>query len=338
MVGPFGEVLLLGVDGGGTHTRALVADGSGRVLGRGVAGPSNAGTAGGELAGAGLARAVGAALEAAGVAARDIAGACFGLAGLDRPQDEREFRALVSPLGLSQPAVLVNDAVIAWAGATGGRPGIIVSAGTGSVAYGRGADGREARAGGWGSPFGDEGSAYWIACEALRAVLRGVDGRDPPSSLAEPLARVAGFSEPADLCLLARVDRAAAIPLEAQIASLAPAVAEAAAAGEATAARILDRAAQELLELALAVRRALGDGEGGLPVFGLGSVLWAANPTGRVSPVATRLDALLRAAGGSGLCAPRYSALVGAVILAWEQARPHTPLPPEPPDQWQARV
>lgn len=320
---------LLGVDGGGTHTRALLADGSGRILGRGEAGSSNQATAGSGSAGEGLVQAVRAALAQAGRSSSAVDGAAFGLAGLDRPQDEGAFRPAVDALRLGGHAVLVNDAVNAWAGATGGAPGIAVNAGTGSVAYGRAADGREARAGGWGAPFGDEGSAYWIACQALARVLRGIDGRDAPSALGTPLVRVLGLTDPADLCLLARADRAAAagVPVEAMIAALAPAVVAEAEVGQADACAILDAAARELTAHAVAIVAALGTGQGPLPVYGLGSVLLSQGTGGLATPVGRRMDALLRAHTGDGLHAPTHSALVGALVLAWEQARPGTPPP-----------
>ena len=325
---PLHRPVLLGVDGGGTHTRAVVADASGRILGRGESGTSNQATVGSGAAGIGIETAVRAALAAAGVGPAEVDGACFGLAGLDRPQDESAFRPAVEGLGLGGPAAVVNDAVNAWAGAAGGKPGIAVTAGTGSVAYGRSADGREARAGGWGAPFGDEGSAYWIACEALRAVLRGVDGREPPLGLARGLARAAGFADPADLCLLARADRTVGgAPLEATIGALAPAVVAGAEAGDTAAGAILDRAAEELVQLALAIGGAIGAAGQPPPVFGLGSVLLPSSPGGPATAVGRRVDALLRARTGGGLHPPAHSALVGAVILAWERALPGLPLP-----------
>lgn len=318
---------LLGVDGGGTHTRAVLADAGGRVLGRGEAGSSNQATAGSGSAGDGLVAAVRSALGAAGVVAAEVDGACFGLAGLDRPSDEAAFRPAVAALGLGGATLLVNDAVNAWAGAGEGRPGIAVNAGTGSVAYGRDGAGREARVGGWGAPLGDEGSAYWIACRALARVLRGVDGRETPSALAAPLARRCGFSDPADLCLLARADRAAAgVPLEAVLAALAPTVVAAADEGLAEAAAILEAAAGELAAHAWAVAAALGAAPASLPVFGLGSVLLPA-AGGGPTPVGRRLDALLRARTGAGLRPPACSALVGALVLAWGAAQPGRPVP-----------
>jgi N-acetylglucosamine kinase-like BadF-type ATPase len=327
-------VILLGVDGGGTHTRALLVDGTGRVLGRGSAGATNQATVGGGAAAEGLARAVGAALAAAGVGPGAVDAACFGLAGLDRPVDEGAFREAVDRLGLRGPVLLVNDAVNAWAGATGGQPGIAVNAGTGSVAYGRGPDGRAARAGGWGSPFGDEGSAYWIACQAVGRVLRGLDGREPPAAMAADLARAAGFEDPADLCLLARLDRLEpGVPLEAALGRLAPTVVACAEAGDREAAGILDRAAEELARHALAIARAVAPPEAPPPVYGLGSVLLP--PPGEdATPVGRRMDRLLRAWGLGGLQRPRHSALVGAVVLAWEAVRPGEPVPEDLAASW----
>ncbi len=308
-------MLLLGVDGGGTHTRAAVADPDGRVLGRGEAGTANAATAGAQSAGRAIALAVSAACATAGVAPSDVGAACFGLAGLDRPDDEPPFQRMVASLGLGGRRILVNDAVIAWAGATGGRPGIAVVAGTGSVAYGRNATGGEHRAGGWGAPIGDEGSAYWIACEAIRVVLAGVDRRQPPTTLARPLTAAAGFAEPADLCLLARADgRVGGRPVEAAIAALAPVVSQAAADGQPDAEVIVRAAARHLVRLAGAVAHALGLRGARPDIFGMGSVL-APTSTGP-TPVGRAADRILRRSLGVSLRPPPHSPLAGALALA----------------------
>ncbi len=308
-------MLLLGVDGGGTRTRAAVADLDGRVLGRGEAGAANAATAGVQSAGRAIAAAVAAACATAGVVPGDVAAACFGLAGLDRPDDEPVFRRVVAAQGIGGECGLVNDAVIAWAGATGGRPGIAVVAGTGSIAYGRNRTGGEHRAGGWGAPIGDEGSAYWIACEAIRLVLAGVDRRQPPTDLAQPLTLAAGLRTPADLCLLARADgHLDGRPAEAAIAALAPVVVQAAADGQPDAEVIVRAAARHLVRLVSAVAHALGMRGTRPDVFGLGSVLapTAAGPT----PVARAADRTLRRSLGVPLRSTPHPPLAGALALA----------------------
>jgi len=310
--------LLLGVDGGGTHTRAVLADTAGRVLGRGESGAANQATSGATAAVRSIVDAVRAACGPAGCDPADIGAACFGLAGLDRPGDEAAFGAAQTELELCVAPHLVNDSVIAWAGATGGEPGVALIAGTGSVAYGRNARGAEHRAGGWGGPFGDEGSAFWIGSQAIARALRGVDGRDAPAPMAVRLAVVAGIEDPADLCLFGRVDRPDGIPMEAAIGALAPAVVACAEAGDADARAILRRAARELADLARAVVAALDLTESRPPVFGLGSVLH--RPGHPPTAVADATDRRLRAALGVRLFPPRHSALVGALVLAYTAA------------------
>ena len=319
--------LLLGVDGGGTHTRAVLADTAGRVLGRGEAGTANQATAGATAAVRAIVSAVRSACAVAGCRPEGIAAACFGLAGLDRPGDEEAFLPAVAELGLPHAAALVNDSVIAWAGATGGEPGVAVIAGTGSVAYGRNPGGAEHRAGGWGGPFGDEGSAFWIATEGIRRVLRAVDRRAGPTDLAIRLTRAAGFDHPADLCLLARADRAAGgLPMETEIASLAPVVVAAAAAGDADAVAVVRGAARELADLATAVVAALSLAPAHQHVHGLGSVLH--QPGSAATPVALATGERLRAVLGVPLLPPRHNAAAGALILAAARARGGEP--PEP--------
>ena len=121
--------LLLGLDGGGTHTRAVLAEIGGRILGHGAAGASNQATGGATAAGVQLAAAVSAALGGRDPA--QLAGVCLGLAGLDRPQDLQVYRPIVAALGLPAATRLVNDSEIAWAGATAGGAGIAIVAGTG---------------------------------------------------------------------------------------------------------------------------------------------------------------------------------------------------------------
>lgn len=317
--------LILGVDGGGTHTRARIASPGQGVLGSGESGTSNQATSGPAAAVRAIVEAVAAACAAAGCRPTDIGAACFGLAGLDRPGDEQAFAPAATQLGLRVAPALVNDAVIAWAGATAGAPGIAVIAGTGSIAYGRGARGRSHRAGGWGGPFGDEGSAYWIGTRAIARVLRGIDGRDPPSALAQRLAAAAGLADPADLCLFGRVERPGGVPMETAIGSLAPAVAAAAAEGDPDGQAILRQAGHELADLAHAVAAVLGPGEGSLPVHGLGSVLFGHG--GSPTAVAMAADARLRALLGVPLRPPLQTALTGALILAYAAAAGEAPVP-----------
>lgn len=181
--------IVLGVDGGQSHTEAVVADLDGRVLGRGRGGPSNHVEAPGgrERLHHAIAESVGSALREAG--GRTLAETTF-VAAHCAMTGEADFKhEIIGTLVRADSLDVAHDAPAALAGATGGRPGIVILAGTGSVAFGEGPDGRVARAGGMGYVFGDEGSAFGIAREALRASMRALDSGERPSPLGEALAQ-----------------------------------------------------------------------------------------------------------------------------------------------------
>src|ERR1041384_6832200 len=153
----------LGVDGGASKTAALVIDDSGKSLGSGGAGPSNHLRVGIETAARNIERAVNKALVAADVASREIVWAYCGIAGADHPAHRQE---VVDSLSIFFPRgnfTVDNSARLALPGPMGFGAGVVISAGTGSVAFGRNDAGEELRAGGWGPTIGDEGSGYFIA-------------------------------------------------------------------------------------------------------------------------------------------------------------------------------
>ena len=112
-----------------------------------------------------------------------VAAVCLGIAGVDRPADEQVIRGILRRLGYRETARVVNDAAIALAAGAPERVGIVVLAGTGSIAYGADRAGRTARAGGYGFLLADEGSGYWLGHQALRAAVRAADGRGPQTLL-----------------------------------------------------------------------------------------------------------------------------------------------------------
>src|SRR5437868_12305377 len=167
----------LGVDGGASKTAALVTDENSVPLGRGLAGGSNHLRVGIETATRNIERAVNSALVESGIAIREIEYAYCGIAGSDHPEHHER---VVDSLKMFFPRgnfVVDTDARIALTGAVGFGSGIVIIAGTGSVAFGRNENGDECRAGGWGPILGDEGSGYAIGCDGLTAVLRAYDGR-----------------------------------------------------------------------------------------------------------------------------------------------------------------
>src|SRR5450432_106557 len=246
--------LFLGVDGGQSGTTAVIGDETGCVIGTGEAGPCNhAGAAEGR---AKLERAVigsvGAACAQAGVDAAAVVfeAACFGMSG--GPEDKEAILAGILRTGR---LIVPNDAVSALAGATANGQGIVTIAGTGSIAFGRNGAGRSAgagsaRAGGWGYVFGDEGGAFDIVRQAVRASLRMEEGWGPSTSLRQVLLDATGSRSANEMLhrfYTAEWPRS-------RVATLARLVDAAALEADGVAAGILAAAAQELAVLAGAVR------------------------------------------------------------------------------------
>jgi N-acetylglucosamine kinase-like BadF-type ATPase len=240
----------LGVDGGKSSTTALVGDVSGRVLGYGRGGPCNHV----QEAEAGRAKLIHAIEECLGQACRQagldyetvsFTSACLGFSG--GPVDKEP---ILRELLRCQRMTVTHDALIALSGATGGQPGVVVIAGTGSIAFGRNSSGRTARAGGWGYIFGDEGSGFDITRQALRAALRFEEGWGPETSLRKVLLEESKASDANEaLHKFYTLD----FPRP-RIAAMSRIVDVAAQAGDAIASGILDRAARQLAVLAEAVR------------------------------------------------------------------------------------
>jgi N-acetylglucosamine kinase-like BadF-type ATPase len=152
-------------------------------------------------------------------------------------------------IGHKSRVLVVNDALIALVAGARDAPGIVIIAGTGSIVYGRNADGEAARAGGWGHIIGDEGSGYWIGREALAAVMRAADGRGPATGLTAEVKSHFGVS---DESRLPRIVYDRELP-RMNVAALGPIVQHAAEHGDAVATRILERGAEELAQGALSV-------------------------------------------------------------------------------------
>jgi N-acetylglucosamine kinase-like BadF-type ATPase len=293
---------VLGVDGGGSGTRSVVIDASGRALSRGIGGPSNPLTAGFDEAAEAITAAVETAAEKAGV--ETFSAACLGIAGTDRPSGRD---ALMGRLEIPSGRVrIVTDAAAALAGATGRGSGVIVISGTGSIALGMNEGGETARAGGWGWRLGDEGSGYYIGSRALISALRAYDGRGQPTLLSERIAEQLNLVD-----LSGVIDRVYVEGIGVgEVAALAPLVGEAASEGDEEAKSIMREAGEELGAAAIAVMERLGLGgevrvgyNGG--VFKLGGAL-----------LTSFIEKVRGARPSSVIGPPRFEADIGAAMLA----------------------
>ncbi|HJX91147.1 MAG TPA: BadF/BadG/BcrA/BcrD ATPase family protein [Pyrinomonadaceae bacterium] len=175
---------VVGVDGGGSKTEAVIIDSDLRVIGEGRSGPSNPLRVGLTNAAAAVREAIDNACASAKIRRSDVEAAEVGLAGARRHELRERMREILLPLGIREIQV-VTDADIALYGATDGAPGLVVIAGTGSICCGINARGKRFCAGGWGPLAGDEGAGAWIARQALRAVAYASDGRGPETLLTE---------------------------------------------------------------------------------------------------------------------------------------------------------
>lgn len=296
--------LYLGIDGGQSSTTALIGDETGRVLGRGHAGPCNhigAGEGRGKFVAA-VTTSVSQAAASAGLGGTPaFQAACLGLSG--GPEDKQ---ALAKETIRSEKYLITHDAYIALAGATGGEPGIIVIAGTGSMVFGKNAAGVSARAGGWGYVFGDEGGAFDLVRQALRAVLRNEEGWGPRTALRAALLEAAGARDANQLLHLCYTGE---YPRD-RVAGWAARIDHAARAGDAVAADILGSAAQALATLTAAVRRQLFRPPGQVDVCYSGGVFGSA-------PLLERFRMLVEMEEGNRVSAPRHTAAEGALLEAF---------------------
>jgi N-acetylglucosamine kinase-like BadF-type ATPase len=183
------QTYVVGVDGGGTKTVALLATADGRILGRGESGSANYHNIGPHAAAQSIKRAVSNAKRNAGLERGKPEIAAVALAAIDSPRDRLVTNRFVRDAGIARRSIVVHDSVAALHAATQGGPGIIVISGTGSAAAGINKAGKYARAGGWGYVIDDEGSAYDIGRKALNKAFRAIDGRSPRTRLVSILAR-----------------------------------------------------------------------------------------------------------------------------------------------------
>lgn len=300
------QPLLIGVDAGGSHTAAALGHRYGRVLAR-AEGPGSAMKPGGaERSAAVIFDVTRRAANQAGLAL-PAAIAVVGAAGAGRTPEREALAAALVAAGVARRVDVRGDIEIALVGAFGDGPGIMVNAGTGSIAYARTPDGRLHRVGGHGWQLGDEGGGYWLGRRALAAAARAEDGLEESSTLLERLLVALGLETFDDLI------RWTATATPAQVAALAPHVLNAASEGETVAQRSVDDAASELASLVGAALRHF-PGEDRVHVATAGGLLRPGSPL--LAALRRKLSSVPRAnlsdAGGP------VDAPVGALRLAAE--------------------
>lgn len=295
--------LVVGVDGGGSRTRVLLADAHGTVLAR-AEGPASALHPGEESVAADVIKVLIA--DVLAMAERTDTRPAVCVVGVAGAGQERAAQALWSALASRRVADDVSvqpDAVIALDDAFGDAAGLLLVAGTGSVAFARAPDGRLERCGGWGPQVGDEGSAAWLGRRALSVITAAHDGREPETALTGAV-----------LTALELESMEALIPWAADVtpaalAALAPVVAQVAATGDLRANALVSLCVEELvLHVRTLARRCFVDERAAVPVALAGGLL------AKGSLVRKRLEQRLKSAvPGAAVRAEEVDAARGAV-------------------------
>lgn len=296
-------MLFMGVDGGGSTLRVALVDAELHVLAQVERGAANPNTIGKQASAALIQSAMGETLAAAGKNAAAVTAVALGVAGAAHLQAWL-YETVLAALPYSR-IVTSTDFEIALVGARGERLGVLVLAGTGSVAFGVNHAGDKVQVGGWGYLLGDEGSGYWIGLQALKALVHHADqhyarASEAASGLPRRVMETLALSAPHEI-----IGWLYGQPRVRDVARLTDLVFEAAAEGDNTALEIIDSAVAELSRLVETVRRRLRSP--GLPIAFAGGLLSA--------------ETLLSQRLARTLALPdvphaRYSPVIGAALLA----------------------
>lgn len=303
---------VVGLDGGGTKTAAIIADLHGTLAGEAKGPASNFQVIGVEKASDVLFAMVQECCRAVSCEFEDVACVLAGLTGAGRPSDQERmgeaFRSLSRKRGADFKNIRIeSDARVALEGAFKGKPGIILIAGTGSIAFGKDEKGSIYRAGGWGRMIGDEGGGYAIGRDGLNAVTRELDGRGEHTNLTKLVAEEFGLKDQESIIAAVYRDNF-------DLASLARIVIDTVSAHDPVCEQIVDRAASELTDHVRTI--AIKMGGKSIPLAFIGTVLSVENALANAlrKKIASALPHISIA---QPLSPPAY----GAVLMALDAAQ-----------------
>lgn len=279
------QTLVVGVDGGGTKTRAILANDRGEQLAEAVGTGSTIRAHDVERSADVIAGVVRDVFDVADMAGQRPRVLCVGVAGAGRESERQALHESLTARSLADDIIVQTDLAVAIEDAFGDGPGVLLIAGTGSSAFGRGPAGATARCGGWGPVIGDEGGGAWIGRRALSVVSAAADGREPETALTGAILTAAEVSEASELI------RWASDATAAKLATLAPVVITVADSGDLRANSILSMAVEELaLHVRALARKLFTDERASVPVAFTGGLL------SRGSSYRKRLEHRLRTA------------------------------------------
>ena len=304
---------VMGIDGGGSTIRVVIVTPDLTILGQSEGSTVNPSVVGHDTATIRIQKAMREALATANLLPDQIAAVGVGIAGASVSHSGGWLSEVIAPVFAQSPStriVLSADYEIALVGAMGERRGVLILAGTGSLAYGINAAGESALVGGWGYLLGDEGSGYWIGLEGLRAIIRADDNpSELPTTLTDVLLQALNVSNVRALIpWLYRSDT----PRNREIAALTPLVLEQAQVGDSAAHKITNRAAHAHARAAQAVIDRLNMKS---PAFAFtGGLLTISNPLSVT---------LCKELGLAAIPEPRHPPVIGAALLALLELNTH---------------
>ena len=292
-----------GIDGGATKTECVLMDIQGNILGRGLAGPSNYHVVGINNTIKAIRKSIIESLK--NIGERKIDYLTIGLAGLDTKRDFKYIERSFQNFDLANRLDFKHDSIIALIGAHAGKPGIIVIAGTGSVAAGINRDKKYVRVGGWGYLLGDEGSAFTLGRRGLMAVLREYDGRGASTKITRRIFDKLGIDDYEDII----VKIYGAERIVEKVASLAPCVTDAAKEGDSIAINIIYEEMEKVGELIYTVAKRLDMLDEDISVAMIGGVFRAGEVViGSLRKVLNRYELKFK------LIEPLFPPSIGAAI------------------------
>jgi len=300
------ELVVVGVDGGGSSTRVHVADERGRVLFK-ATGEGSAVTPGAE---ADAAEVIGTLVTNAVIDAEMghlmPRALVVGVAGVGREAQKIALQQELERMEVAEAVVVISDAEGAMADAFAEGPGTLLIAGTGSIAWGRSPAGTMQRCGGWGPVIGDDGSGAWLGRKALQVIAAAHDGREPETALTGAVLTALELDD------VAAIIRWASSAMPSDFATLAPAVLSAAEVGDLRANTVVTMAVEELaLHVRALARTLFVDERAAIPVALHGGLL------GKGRPMRKRLEHRLKTlVPGSVVRHQPVDAARGAVMLA----------------------
>lgn len=301
------SMLISGIDAGGSKTECVIIDSEEqKIISRAETGPANYQVVGIKRACQEIKSALEQAKAKAGISRLSVIG--LGMAGAGRDNDKIKLKKELTKFIEVKDFFLTDDAQIALLGATGGRAGIVLIAGTGSIAYGLKKSGSKIRSGGWGPLIGDEGSGFWIALEAIKRAVKASENRAEMTGLEELIIDYFNFS-----CLQELIPfiYQGELPRR-EIVALAPKVIKLAENGDKAAAEIIKEAVNELARLVDSLAKRLDYQED--EIFAVGGLF-------KSSYFLNLFEDYLSKNHNLKTLRPKYSAAYGAVFFALDKIK-----------------